>query len=511
MTKVELFEAIRRDHYVYELSIREIARRRHVHRRTVRQALRSAVPPARRRPQRDCPVLTRELQGLIDEWLLGDQSAPRKQRHTARQIHGRLVREHGFGGAESTVRRFVGRRRRELGLKRQAFVPQTREPGREAEVDWYEVDVDFPGERRRVFVFVMRACFSGREFHVAFPKMTQQAFLEGFVAALSWFGGVFGLIRLDNLGSAVRRVLRGRRRLETDRFVALRSHYLFESEYCVPGIEGAHEKGGVEGGLGRFRRRHLVPVPRVADFAELNRRLRSACAQDDTRIIEGREQSVLQDWEVERELLESLPHEPFDCSEVADCRVDSKSRVRVRRNFYSVPVRLVGRRVEVRVGAEQIRVVHEGRVVAEHGRLHGTSGQRLVLDHYLELLRHKPGALPRATPLRQARARGEWPSSYDRLWDELRRRHGERDGTTQMLDVLLLHRSSEPSDVHQAVETALELGCIDGGAIGVLLRQLQVPDEPVAPLTGLGLLAEIGVPADADLGVYDSLLAGVPT
>ncbi len=60
------------------------------------------------------------------------------------------------------------------------------------------------------------------------------------------------------------RVLKGRDRQETERFVALRSHYGFESLFCIPGPDGAHEKGGVEGEVGRFRRRNLVPVPRVA-------------------------------------------------------------------------------------------------------------------------------------------------------------------------------------------------------------------------------------------------------
>ena len=82
---------------------------------------------------------------------------------------------------------------------------------------------------------------------------------------------MFQLVRYDNLKSAVARVLKGRRRSESDRFVALRSHYLFESSFCQRGEQGAHEKGGVESEVGRFRRRHLVPVPRVGSMAELNR------------------------------------------------------------------------------------------------------------------------------------------------------------------------------------------------------------------------------------------------
>ena len=83
---------------------------------------------------------------------------------------------------------------------------------------------------------------------------------------------MFGLVRYDNLASAVKQVLRGRQRVQTDRFIALRSHYLYESQFTIPGVEGAHEKGGVEGEVGRFRRRHLVPVPEVSTLAELNAR-----------------------------------------------------------------------------------------------------------------------------------------------------------------------------------------------------------------------------------------------
>jgi len=161
VTRVELFEIIRRDHFVYEESVRAIARKHRVHRRIVRQALESAVPPARKRPERESPVLTLAIQGVIDDWLEADRQAPRKQRHTARRIHERLQREHGFEGAASTVRRYVGRRRRELGLKGDAFVPQDHEPGKECEVDWYEGYVDFPWGRDKVQVLASAAATAG--------------------------------------------------------------------------------------------------------------------------------------------------------------------------------------------------------------------------------------------------------------------------------------------------------------------------------------------------------------
>jgi transposase len=111
----------------------------------------------------------------------------------------------------------------------------------------------------------------GGAFHIAFGTQAQEAFLEGHVLAFEHFGGVPGRVRYDNLKPAVVRVLKGRDRTESERFTALRSHYGFDSSFCRPGIDGAHEKGGVEGEIGRFRRRHLVPLPKVASLAELTR------------------------------------------------------------------------------------------------------------------------------------------------------------------------------------------------------------------------------------------------
>jgi hypothetical protein len=125
----------------------------------------------------------------------------------------------------------------------------------EAEVDWGEALVEFPDGPMRVHLFVMRASFSGAAFCQASLVETQQAFLELHVQAFEWFGGVFCEIRFDNLKSAVKKVLKGRRRVESDRFVALRSHYLFESQFTTPGIEGAQEKGGVEGEVSQASRR----------------------------------------------------------------------------------------------------------------------------------------------------------------------------------------------------------------------------------------------------------------
>ena len=337
---------------------------------------------------------------------------------------------------------------------------------------------------------------------------TQQAFLELHVEAFEWFGGVFEQVRFDNLGSAVKQVLKGRRRVETDRFVALRSHYLFESQFTTPGLRGAHEKGGVEGEVGRFRRNHLVPVPAVADLAELNRVLLAGCEADLGRRIVGREVTVGEAWQVERALLRALPGEPFDATETAAPRVDAKALVTVRQNRYSVPVALAGLKVSARIGAREITISHTGREVARHERLHGRFGTSARLDHYLELLARKPGGLEHSLALAQERERGGWPAGFDELWAALTGRYGRSEAARQMVDVLMLCREHGPDRAALAVRGALAAGAIDGRAVAVLARRAASTQTAPAPLTGLELrLAAHARPAP-DLADYDQLLRG---
>jgi transposase len=473
----------------------------------VRDALASPVPPVKRAPVgRPAPKLG-PYRAVIDGWLLADRDAPRKQRHTARRIHRRLVDEHGADVAEVTVRQYVRARKRELGWPVcEVFVPQVHAAGMGAEVDWGEAKVVLAGVSTWVHLFVMRASFSGAAFCQASLVETQQAFLELHVQAFEWYGGVFPEIRFDNLRSAVKKVLKGRRRVESDRFVALRSHYLFQSQFTTAGLEGAHEKGGVEGEVGRCRRSHLVPVPHVADLAELNGLLLAGCEADFDRRIDGRAVTVREAWASERPLLLRLPAEAFDACESAAPRVDAKSLVTIRQNRYSVPVALAGLRVSARVGAREITINHGGLQVARHERMHGKYGTSAQLDHYLELLARKPGGLENSLALAQERDRGSWPGCFDQLWAALIDRYGRSDAARQMVDVVLLCREHGPDQVALAVRGALTAGAIDGRAVAVLARRAQSAPAVVVPLSGLEpRLAAHERPVPEDLADYDQL------
>jgi transposase len=508
-SRVELFEEIRRDRRIEALSIRELAERHKVHRRAVRQALASALPPpskeyvARPRPAID-PWAT-----VIDAWLIADQDVHCKQRHTARRVWQRLVAEHGAVVSEVTVSRYVTRRRVELDLvKVEVCIPQTHEPGAEAEVDFGEFYVTIGALSVKVWMFVMRLSHCGRAFHVAYGTQAQEAFLEGHVLAFQHFGGVPARIRYDNLKPAVTRILIGRNRIEAERFVALRSHYGFESFFCQPGLKGAHEKGGVEGEIGRFRRRHLVPVPKAATLAGLNEHIAVADVADDARVVTGRPITIGAAFAAEREALMALPVEGFDPARLLTARVDKRSRICVRQCYYSVPARYVARRLVVRLSAQAVQVFDGPKRVAAHERAFGRYVEVLALDHYLEVLKTKPGALPGATALVQAKASGAFTLSHQRYWDAVRRARGDGAGTRALVEVLLAHRTMPAGLLLAAMDRAVTSGALDPQVVLIDARAGQTAH--VAAVIPIATLAKYDRPAPC-LADYDQLLTARST
>jgi len=326
------------------------------------------------------------------------------------------------------------------------------------------------GERRKLYCFAMRSMASGGAFHRAYYHATQQAFFEAHELAFDYFGGVFRRLRYDNLKSAVKKVLRGYQREETERLIAFRSHWGFQSEFC--NLARGNEKGGVEGEVGYFRRNHLVPVPRVGSLDELNQALRDGCRGEEPRRIAGKPHTVGEAMRIEREHLLPLPTEGFELAEISFPIVDGKGCVQVRTNWYSTPLK-PGTRPRVKLLPAYVEVWQERECVARHERSYSRRQQVLDLEHYLDVLERKPGALAGSSPLQQWRERGRWPESFDRLWQSLRERHGPQAGTRAMIELLALGKRQGWDRLRGAIEEALALGCTDAAAV----RHLASADE----------------------------------
>jgi hypothetical protein len=168
--------------------------------------------------------------------------------------------------------------------------------------------------------------------------------------------------------------------------------------------------------------------------------------------------------------LAPLPFERFDPGLVLHPRVDRSSMVTVRQSKYSVPAHLIGRPVRVSLRASEVVVFDGHTEVARHERVVARYGQSVDLDHYLEVLRHKPGAFPGSTALAQARASGVFTAAHDAFWQEARKVDGDTAGTRALIDVLLLHRSLRAADVVAGIRAALTVGAVSADVVAVEAR-----------------------------------------
>ena len=406
---MEQFERIRRDHRDEGLSVRALAARHRVHRRTVRQALADAVPPAPKAPVRVSPALGPH-EATVRGWLLADLDAPRKQRHTARRVWQRLIEEQGAQVAESSVRAMVAALKVEVGLdRRQVVGPADPPAGRGGGGRLRGVQ---GGDRRdRGEAVDVRAAAvalgQGRAHRLCQPGpgVLPRRARPGVRRAGRGAdrddplrqpdpGGGPGAARAGPVGErAVRR--------------AAQSHYGYDSFFCLPGIDGAHEKGGVEGEIGRFRRRHLTPVPRAESLAALNEAMAAADALDDARRIAARVETVGQ--AAARELAVAAAAAGRGVRRVGAVVVPGRRQGPDLR----APVLLLGARPAGRAsgrGPPRREPPSSSTPTAgswpQHPRSLHKGTEDLVLDHYLEILVRKPGALAGATALAAARASG---------------------------------------------------------------------------------------------------------
>jgi transposase len=224
MVDVELIKKM----HEREHSIRDISRMTGWSRQTVRKTLVAPAEPAAydRSTPRPCPAMDPYMD-IVKQWLKSDESAPRKQRHTAKRVFDRLVDEYAFAGSEVTVRRAVARLRRK---RIEAYVPLEAPWGTVAQVDFGGAVVMIGRKRTEVSLFCMRAKASKVPFVVALPSEKLEAFLAGHVEAFEFFGGTFREVWYDNAKTAVTKILAGPHRIEHERLSALRAHYLFDSQ-----------------------------------------------------------------------------------------------------------------------------------------------------------------------------------------------------------------------------------------------------------------------------------------
>lgn len=452
MLKVDRVHVIRHKYHQEGLSISQVARELRCSRNTVSKYLDDPEPKYRLTKGRPSPIrdeAERLIEEILQEW--SGRTTP-KQRITGSRIHLELL-SRGLQVGVSTVRKILKERRRR---EAEVFVPLIHRPGDEAQVDFFEVTVEAGGQRRKVWMFLMRLMYSKRDFAWLYERCDQLAFLDGHVRAFKHFGGVPHRCIYDNLSPAVKSVMLPRREL-TKNFSRLVRHYLFEP--CFARIGRGDDKGGVEARGKGIRLQHMTPIPKGDTLGDICEQLlgrldckAKACEYDGTLI-----------WErflTEHPQMLPSPAVHFDARRIHLVSVDKTSMVQVEGVRYSLPSSWSRLSITAHVGVQDIEFACRGLKLV---RPRGQKGQRIILySDYLRELARKPQAVRQVAPELMA----ELGEPFGKLWSLLQDVHGPREGSRIMAKVLQAVVDKGETTVSDAIWKALQSRRIDLLSIG---------------------------------------------
>ncbi len=396
-----------------------------------------------------------------------------------------------FGRSQlRTLQRRMRDHRALQGSDREVYFQQDHPSGREAQVDFTHcsgLGVTIGGEPFRHLLFHLVLSHSGWSYAEVCFGETFAALVKGLQGALWELGGVPRVVRTDNLSAATHDLRNSRGRAVNARYEAVLTHYGVEATRTNP--RSSHENGVVEQGHRRLKNR-------IAQ-ALILRGSRDFESEDEYRqfvrgVVDRRNRLVDSKLEAERRDLRPLPPAPVPEYANYRCRVRKWSTIRVANRTYSVPSRLIGMEVDVRVYADRIEVYYKGHLVESMERIHGAGEARIDYRHIIGSLVRKPGAFARYRFREQM-----FPSQTFRLaYDALCGWRGER-ADVEYVRILHLAATTMESRVDEALRKLLESGLSFDYA---KVRRLSAPAPPTVP--------ELKLPGTVDLGLYDRLLVG---
>ena len=478
-------------------SIRQTAKDLHLSRNTVRKAIRSGGTSFEyersNQPRPKLGPFIKKLEGYLEE----DEHLPKKLRRTA-QILFEELQLNGYDGGYDSVRRYVQRWRKDhKTLSKEVFIPLTFEPGEAFQFDWSHEWVEIGGNRSKVKVAHLRLCHSRHFLCIAYPRETQEMVFDAHIRAFEFFGGVCKKGIYDNLKTVVNKILGGKERNFNSRFTQLCSHYLFEPISCTPGA--GWEKGQVENQVGLARRRFFTPKIKIGNFRELNEILKENCI----KWAKSHKHPTFSDktvWEVyteEKPYMINLPPS-FDGYAERPARVTPSSLVTYDRNRYSVDCSQVGKIIQIRVYADRIVIVSDGRVIGEHERHFGRN--KTIFDpwHYVPALERKPGALRNGAPFK------DWklPKAMEKVLNRLQNRFSDWD--RQFVAILNAVPFYGLEAVNQACQEALNMRAVSKEVVLNVLSRDQ--DQDSAPDVGIPPHLMLKQDPTADCRRYECLL-----
>lgn len=478
-------------------SIRKIAKECQISRNTVRKVLRSGSTEETRKKGEWSKTKLTDFKELLEKLLQerADEESPKRKKSLLSMYQ--ILREEGFTGSYDTVRRFAKNwsEEQKSGLNN-AFVPQYFAPGEAFQFDWSEERVKINGEIKKIYLAHIILCYSRMIFLKIYPRMSLEMVLDSHIAAHNFFDGLPKRGIYDNLKTVVSNILQGNERIYNTKFVRLASHYLFEINACTPA--SGWEKGQVERNVEVIRDKYFRDNKNYKTIDELNDFLVLNILQyvKTKNHPEFNDKTIFSVFEEEKKYLCKQDLE-FDGYIEEERKAMKNCLVQFDHNQYSVPCEYANKHVTLRIYSNKIKVEFNGTIIAEHKRSFDKNKYILAPEHYLPLIKRKPGSLRNGRPF----LNWNLPENIKKIWEVL---ISEPCGDRKLANILSEIQHYGIDIVDKACKECIEKGVFsDTAIINLIRRSDDKPDsEEVVPPASL----KISNNPIADLKKYDSLI-----
>lgn len=493
---METILKIRRLYYQEKLSQREIAKRLHLNRRTIRKHLTTVTPPKYQRKHQNHPKLGPFI-SFLETFLATEWDKPTKERLTARRLY-ELLRSKGYQGKYNALTCFLRKFKAEQSPREQnVYIPQSFPIADAYQFDWSIETVKLSGELVKVNVAHFRLCYSRAFFIKAYPHQQMEMLIDAHNRAFTFFGGCCKRGIYDNMKTVVTTIGVGKERTFNEQFLSMMNHFLIEPVACTPA--SGWEKGQVERQVKTLRKRLFEPTLSFDNFDDLNHYLAERCPilMDEFKHPDDKSITVSQALLKEQPVL--IPTQSYHWYKAKLVRVSCLSLINYQNHRYSVPCYLVNKKVTLQVFAEQIKIIYQDECVAMHVRSFAKNQSTYNPWHYLKALERKPGALRNGEPF----LNWKLPEPIKQLQHHLL---SKPKGDRTMVELLnLIAEYGEDIGV-TAASIALEEGVPTVEAVLNIINRLLEPDIPTLKAKEIPL----NTPPQSNCQRYNSLLKETP-
>jgi len=477
MIRMDELNKIRKAFYAEGFSVNEISKKFKRSWSTINTIIKTPRDvlenPDRKERNREPTVGTQEVIDAINDYLDKEVlfSAKRKQRYRSNVIFKELRGNGIYKGSKRRLQELVKEARRNRGqIEPKSFLPLEFELGSALQVDHGEVDCIISDCRMMCYLFVGSIPGTTLRYCQLFGTKAQEAWGEFHERCFSFFKGIFLRVIYDNDSVLIKDCSKGQH-VETSFSLALCEHYGFAAVYCNPA--SGNEKGSVENAVGFCRRNYLPGCSIHESFDIVNQYLEQQCLNEIANAAPARNgdsaQAILA--KVKINLKPLLPVRKWV---QRDSRlVHRYQMVEVYDHFYSVPENFIGKYVRVAISAFKITIHSKDELIYEHVRIFAKGVDSLVLDHYLDQLRKKPGALWDCKATKGLLN----DIALESIWERLLERHPFRKAQKDFIDILYLRKKYEENHWQAGINKALDCGAYDPTAIESIIKMLLTPSS----------------------------------